>query len=93
MLRKPPRPNARKDRPVSLPPVFRGAKLEEMPPSGGLAAPGRSLSGGDESPDLSHPNKENKPSERREGRDHGRPLVSTGSVDSGLETDVRFICM
>ncbi|XP_078365237.1 uncharacterized protein LOC144649589 isoform X2 [Oculina patagonica] len=87
VLRKPPRPNTRKDRPVSLPPVFQGAKLKEMPANGGSAAPVRSQSG-DESPDLSHPNKENKPFERREGRDHGRVLDrSSGSVDSGLETD------
>ena len=87
MLRKPPRPNTRKDRPVSLPPVFRGAKLEEMPASGGSAAPIR-VQSRHESPDLSHHNKENRPFERREGIDHDRRLASTGSVDSGLETDV-----
>lgn len=88
MLRKPPRPATRKDRPVSLPPVFRGAKLEEMPASVGSAAPPRSQSI-DEPPDLSHPNKENRPFERREGVVSTRPLVGTsGSVDSGLETDV-----
>ncbi|KAJ7374937.1 hypothetical protein OS493_005297 [Desmophyllum pertusum] len=87
VLRKPPRPATRKDRPVSLPPVFRGAKLEEMPASVGSAAPPRSQSI-DEPPDLSHPNKENRPFGRREGVVSTRPLVGTsGSVDSGLETD------
>ncbi|XP_020611177.1 ankyrin repeat domain-containing protein SOWAHC-like [Orbicella faveolata] len=85
VLRKPPRPNTRKDRPVSLPPVFRGAKLEEMPTREGPLTPVRSQST-DESPDLSHPNKENKPFDRSDGRD-GKRLESTGSVDSGLDSD------
>ena len=92
MLRKPPRPNTRKDRPVSLPPVFRGAKLEEMPVREGLPTPVRSQST-DVSPDLNHPNKENKPFDRSDGRD-GKRLVSTGSVDSGLDSDVSCsVCM
>lgn len=89
MLRKPPRPNTRKDRPVSLPPVFRGAKLEEMPAREGPPTPVRSQST-DGSPDLSHPNKENKPFDRSDGRD-GKRLVSTGSVDSGLDSDVSYM--
>ena len=90
VLRKPPRPNTRKDRPVSLPPVFRGAKLEEMPSrEGPLMPPVRSQST-DESPDLSHPNKENKPLDRSDGRD-GKHLASTGSVDSGLDSDVSHL--
>lgn len=90
VLRKPPRPNTRKDRPVSLPPVFRGAKLEEMPSREvPLTAPVRSHST-DESPDLSHPNKENKPFDRSDGRE-GKPLTSTGSLDSGLDSDVSHL--
>lgn len=68
---------------MSGPPAFRGAKLEEMP--GGPVLLGRSQSG-NESPDLSHPNKENKPVERRDVGD-GRPLSSSGSVDSGVDTE------
>lgn len=46
---------------------------------------------GDESPDLSHPNKENdKPVDSRDAKD-GRLLSSDGSVDSGVDTDVSLI--
>lgn len=84
VLRKPPRPAKQRDRPVSGPPAFRGAKLEEMP--GGSVLSVRQHSG-DESPDLSHPNKENnKPVDRRDVKD-GRLLSSDGSVDSGVDTD------
>jgi len=67
--------------------VFRGAKLEEMP--GASVVPNR-IQSGDESPVLSHPNKENRPVERRDVGD-GRHLSSSGSVDSGFDTDVSFI--
>ena len=90
MLRKPPRP-AGKARPVSGPPVFRGAKLEEMPVGSAAQSMARSHSAsGDESPDLSHPNKENRPLERREGTDSRGQLASSGSVDSGLESNVSY---
>lgn len=88
VLRKPPRPAKQRDRPVSGPPAFRGAKLEEMP--GGSVLSVRQHSG-DESPDLSHPNKENnKPVDSRDAKD-GRLLSSDGSVDSGVDTDVSLI--
>ena len=82
MLRKPPRPTKHKDRPVSLPPVFRGAKLEEVP-QGNSAVFGRTYSEDSESPSLVHANKENRPIDRGDGRDG-----NNGSGDSGLESDV-----
>ena len=82
MLRKPPRPTKHKDRPVSLPPVFRGAKLEEVPP-GNSAVFGRAYSEDSESPRLVHTNKENRPVDRGDGRDG-----SNGYADCGLESDV-----
>lgn len=63
--------------------------MEEMPTREGPPTPVRGLST-DASPDLSHPNKENKPFDGSDGRD-GKPLVSTGSVDSGLDSDVSYI--
>lgn len=87
MLRKPPRPA--KARPVSGPPVFRGAKLEEVPlGSGAQSNPRRQSTTEDELPALSHPNKENRPLEKREGTDGIGHLVSVESVDSGLESNV-----
>ncbi|XP_073234191.1 ankyrin repeat domain-containing protein SOWAHC-like [Porites lutea] len=81
VLRKPPRPTKHKDRPVSLPPVFRGAKLEEVP-QGNSAVFGRTYSEDSESPSLVHANKENRPVDRGDGRDG-----NNGSGDSGLESD------
>ena len=69
---------------MSGPPAFRGARLEEMP--GGSVAQIRNHFG-DESPKLSHPNKENSPVERGDAND-GRHLAGNGSVDSGVDTDV-----
>lgn len=87
VLRKPPRPS-NKARPVSLPPVFRGVKLEEMPVGSGQQSHARTPSiTGDESPVLSHPNKENRPLEKREGTDSMSHLASSGNVDSGLESN------
>lgn len=87
MLRKPPRPA--KARPVSGPPVFRGAKLEEVPlGSGAQSNPRRQSTTEDELSALSHPNKENRPLEKREGTDGIGHLVSAESVDSGLESNV-----
>lgn len=87
MLRKPPRPA--KARPVSGPPVFRGAKLEEVPlGSGAQSNPRRQSTTEDELPALSHPNKENRPLEKREGTDGIGHLVGAESVDSGLESNV-----
>lgn len=85
VLRKPPRPTKQRDRPVSGPPAFRGAKLEEMP--GGSVMHIRQHSR-DGSPDLGHSNKENdKPAERKESRGE-RPMSINGSaVDSGVDTD------
>lgn len=86
VLRKPPRPA--KARPVSGPPVFRGAKLEEVPlGSGAQSNPRRQSTTEDELPALSHPNKENRPLEKREGTDGIGHLVSVESVDSGLESN------
>ncbi|XP_027039216.1 ankyrin repeat domain-containing protein SOWAHC-like [Pocillopora damicornis] len=86
VLRKPPRPA--KARPVSGPPVFRGAKLEEVPlGSGAQSNPRRQSTTEDELPALSHPNKENRPLEKREGTDGIGHLVGAESVDSGLESN------
>ena len=80
MLRKPPRPTYKhKDRPVSGPPAFRGARLEEMP--GGSAIYARTHSE-DETPDHSHTNKENRPVDTRDAGEG-----SNGS-DSGLDSSV-----
>ena len=72
---------------MSGPPAFRGARLEEMP--GGSVAQIRNHFG-DESPNLSHPNKENSPLERGDAND-GRHLAGNGSVDSGVDTNVSFL--
>ena len=85
VLRKPPRPSKQRDRPVSGPPTFRTAKLEEI--TGGPALHSRQLSR-EESPDLSVSNKENdKPAERRESKYEGSMSIN-GSAESGVDTDV-----
>jgi len=81
VLRKPPRPTKHKDRPVSLPPVFRGAKLEEVPP-GNSTVFGRTYSEDSESPSLAQ-SLENRPVDRGDGREG-----NNGSADSVLESDV-----
>lgn len=59
-----------------------------MPASGASAVQPIRRQSSDESPERGHDlNKENRPSERREGEE-GRELASAGSVDSGPDTDV-----
>ena len=74
-MRKPPRPT-RKDRPVSGPPVFRYAKVEEF-------ASARSVSVGDSGTNI---DKENRPIDQRDSRPDATQRL--GSIDSGLECDV-----
>ena len=86
VLRKPPRPTKQRDRPVSGPPTFRTAKLEEI--TGGPALHLRQLSR-EESPDLSVSNKENdRPAERKESNHERSGSIINGSADSGVDTDV-----
>ena len=82
-MRKPPRPSTRKDRPVSGPPVFRAARLEEVHIGGSVIARSHS---GDESPDINH-----QPFDRRDGGVGGRQIHQSGSVDSGLDAEVRTL--
>lgn len=87
VLRKPPRPTKQRDRPVSGPPTFRTAKLEEI--TGGPALHLRQLSR-EESPDLSVSNKENdRPAERKESNHERSGSIINGSADSGVDTDSR----
>ncbi|XP_067052462.1 ankyrin repeat domain-containing protein SOWAHC-like isoform X1 [Acropora muricata] len=87
VLRKPPRPTKQRDRPVSGPPTFRTAKLEEI--AGGPALHLRQLSR-EESPDLSVSNKENdRPAERKESNHERSGSITNGSADSGVDTDFR----
>lgn len=86
MLRKPPRPTKQRDRPVSGPPTFRTAKLEEI--TGGPALHLRQLSR-EESPDLSVSNKENdRPAERKESNHERSGSIINGSADSAVDTEV-----